>query len=31
MKRKPSRHKNNYIDNLSGKQQVKQVKIDEDG
>ena len=23
-------HKNNYMDNLSGKQWVKQVKIDED-
>ena len=31
MKGKHSAHKNNYMDNLSGKQQVKQVKISGDG
>ena len=31
MKGKHSGHKNNYMDNLSGKQRVKQVKIGGDG
>ena len=30
MKGKHSRHKNNYMDNLSGKQWVKQAKISGD-
>ena len=31
MKGKNRGHKNNYMDNLSGKQWAKQVKISEDG
>ena len=31
MKGKHSGHNNNYVDHLSGKQPVKQVKIGEDG